>query len=78
MICFFVKEKHTKRCLPPLFLTLNLTWGYTEVGRPELPTKMKGITQPLPEVIHAWLDSYEGMEWNEGQRGDFKGIGHYW
>ncbi len=56
------KEKNTKKCLPPLFLNLNLTWGYTEVGRPELPSKMKGITQPLPEVIRAWLDSYEGKE----------------
>ncbi|XP_038060618.1 uncharacterized protein LOC119731519 [Patiria miniata] len=56
------KDKTVQSCLPPLFPPVNLTWGVREFGRPTLPEPLREISQPLPEPLRGWLESFEGKE----------------
>ncbi|XP_072175905.1 uncharacterized protein [Diadema setosum] len=48
--------------LPAVFNRVNVTWDVVDITQPRLPTEMRPIPKPIPDVFQEWAKSHEGKE----------------
>ncbi|XP_072178533.1 uncharacterized protein [Diadema setosum] len=52
--------------LPAVFNRVNATWDVVDITQSRLPTEMRPIPKPIPDVFQEWAKSHEGKK--EGGR----------